>query len=196
MVGYTKTSRVGRKEGNVVGSSAKAMSRSLSALANRHRAREAGDSSTNRPGRKGVFSKGGTETKESTGGDIMTETVVNDWISKMEKPWEGTSDRIFCDSKLLGTDFTFTHKLDFAHDFYYGGSRYIGAHGCAYQKGTGTASERKSGGGSIGISMFFPQIEIDPAGKQSSQGCVHHIDGDIIRIGVGCADMPDSKHRL
>ena len=89
-MGYTGTSGVGGKEWTIVGSSAKAMSHNLSALANRHRACKAKDSSTNGPGRKGVLAKGGTETEESTEGEPMTETAVEDWIPKMGKPWDGT----------------------------------------------------------------------------------------------------------
>ena len=90
MMGYTGTSGVRRKEWTAVGSSAKVISRNLSALANRHRAHEAGVSSTNRPRCNGVSTKGGTETEKSTGGDPMIETATDDWIPEMGKLWEGT----------------------------------------------------------------------------------------------------------
>ena len=77
MVGCTETSGVGGRGQTVVGSSAKAMSRNLSALANRRHACEAGDSPTDEPGRKGVPVKGGAETEESTGGDPMTEIAAD-----------------------------------------------------------------------------------------------------------------------
>ena len=75
-MGYIRTSRVGQEESAVVESSAKAMLRSLSALANKHCAYEAGNSSTDGLGRKGVSTKGGTETEEAIGGGLMQETVV------------------------------------------------------------------------------------------------------------------------
>ena len=73
-----ETSGVGRKEGTAVESRAKAMPRNFLALANKHRARDAGDSSNDRLERKGLFAKGGTETEESTEVDPMTKTAVED----------------------------------------------------------------------------------------------------------------------
>ena len=65
------------------------MSRNLLALANRRRACEVGDSSTDGPGRKGVPTEGGTGTEESKGGGPMTETATDDCTPEMGEPWDG-----------------------------------------------------------------------------------------------------------
>ena len=52
------------------------MLHSLSALANKHCACEAGKALTDRLGHKEVSAKGGTETKEAIGVDPMQETAV------------------------------------------------------------------------------------------------------------------------
>ena len=86
MVGCTGTVGVGQEEGAVVGSSARAMLHSLSALANRRCACVVGNSSTDGSECKKVSAKGGTETEGSIGGDLMQKAVTEGWIPGKGRP--------------------------------------------------------------------------------------------------------------
>ena len=82
--------RIEREEQATVGSSARAMLRSLSALANKRCACEAEKASIDRPVCKEVSSKGGTETKEAIGVDPTQRVAAEGWIPETGRPWDGT----------------------------------------------------------------------------------------------------------
>ena len=74
--GGTGTSGVERDKQATVGSSARAMLRSLLALANKRCACKAENASTDWPGRKEVPARGGAETKEAIGVDPIQRVAA------------------------------------------------------------------------------------------------------------------------